>query len=166
MLSQADRVVAGHALRRCMRVVMSATIHELPAARHPSRTADTALPTSTPDLSERFMFWRGASGAAYVHTVYSLIGCPEVPPANFVLVRRSADGERRVLKIGRVTDAAPSVNLAELRHVGANLGANEVHVHLLAGHGLQSRRVELDIRAAAMPEPVRYNIPPARHLHH
>ena len=165
MLSQpAGGGDAGYASRTCTRVVMSATIHQLPASRT-AGPARVGAAQSKLDLSERFTFWRGASGAAYVHTVYSLIGCPELPPANFALVRRTADGDCRILKIGRVSDPAPSVNLAELRHLGANLGANEVHVHLLARDALQARRIELDIRSAAMPEPGRFNIPRMRQRH-
>ena len=57
---------------------------------------------------------------------------PAASPGNYVLVRRDADGRRTVLSIGRVTHDAPSLNLAEIRQRGAELGANEVHVHLLA----------------------------------
>ncbi len=141
---------------------MSATIHELSASRlRPPAPVPAADPMPAADLGDRFKFWRGASGAAYVHTVYSLIGCPELPPANFILVRRCDDGRRQVLRIGRVTNKAPSVNLAHLRHLGANLGANEVHAHLLAPNALESRRIELDLRAGAMQPPARTNIPPA-----
>ena len=95
-----------------------------------------------------FQFWTGASGRRYVHTIHSLIWCPEVPRANYILVRRGADGRRLVLRIGRVEQDAPSLNLAELRQAGATLGANEVHVHLLAGTASQRRFVETDLDAA------------------
>jgi hypothetical protein len=100
------------------------------------------------DASHRFEFWNGASGQRYVHTIYSLIECPELPRANYVLVRRDAAGERHVLRIGRLDNKAGSLNLAEIRHSGAKLGANEVHVHLLARTAQQRHQVELDLCAA------------------
>lgn len=96
---------------------------------------------------ERFHFWSGASGQRYVHSVYSLFECPEVPAANFLLVRRDASGSREVLAIGRLRHGAGSLNLAEIRQRGARLGANEVHVHLLAPSAAQRRVIEADLRA-------------------
>lgn len=103
---------------------------------------------STSELNDHFHFWSGASGQRYVHSVYDLIDCPEVPAANFLLVRRDGIGRRTVLAIGHLTHDASSLNLAEIRHRGARLGANEVHVHLLATSPQQRRVIELDLRAA------------------
>ncbi|MDX2306934.1 MAG: hypothetical protein NW216_01715 [Hyphomicrobium sp.] len=100
------------------------------------------------DLAERFHFWLGASGRRYVHTVYSLVECPAIPAGNYVLVHRDEDGRRQVLAIGRVGHQAASLNLADIRRRGAELGANEVHVHLLAASAKQSRMVETDLRSA------------------
>ena len=100
------------------------------------------------DLAQRFHFWMGASGRRYVHTVYSLVECPEIPAGNYVLVHRDADGRRQVLAIGRVGHQAASLNLADIRRRGAELGANEVHIHLLAAGAKQSRMVETDLRSA------------------
>lgn len=99
------------------------------------------------DASRRFLFWHGASGRRYVHTVYSLLECPELPPSNYVLAKHDAEGTRTALRIGRVTNAAPSLNLAEIRRMAADLGADEVHIHLLAGDTKQARLVEFDLRA-------------------
>lgn len=99
------------------------------------------------DIAGRFHFWAGASGRRYVHTVYSLIECPALPSGNYVLVHRDGDGRRLVLAIGRVRHEAPSLNLAEIRRRGAELGANEVHVHLLAPNSKQSRLIETDLRS-------------------
>ena len=114
-----------------------------PAART-SRQARRA----GPGASHSFEFWSGASGQRYVHTVYSLIECPELPRANYALVHRDAAGRRHILRIGRLTQKAASLNLAHLRHNGAKLGANEVHVHLLARSDEQRRQIELDLCAA------------------
>lgn len=97
--------------------------------------------------TDRFHFWSGASGQRYVHSVYSLLECPEVPAANFMLVRRDGSGHREVLAIGRLRHGSSSLNLAEIRLRGARLGANEVHVHLLAPSAEERRAVELDLRA-------------------
>ena len=106
-----------------------------------------AILDGAPDLAGRFQFWTGASGRRYVHTVYSLIECPALPAGNYVLVHRNAEGRRIVLAVGRVSNVTASLNLAEIRRRGAELGANEVHVHLLATNAKQSRLIETDLRS-------------------
>jgi hypothetical protein len=96
---------------------------------------------------QHFEFWTGQSGRRYVHTVYSLIDCPELPAANYVLVRRDVAG-RSILQAGRTIHASASLNLADVRHRGAQLGAHEVHVHLLADTDAERRLVERDITHA------------------
>lgn len=112
---------------------------------------------------ERFHFWSGASGQRYVHTVYDLVDCPEIPAANFLLVHRDASGRRFVLAIGHLKHNAASLNLAELRHRGARLGANEVHVHLLATSTQQRRMIELDLRASRIDTDADERITATRH---
>ncbi|MCB1520340.1 MAG: hypothetical protein KDJ37_07175 [Hyphomicrobiaceae bacterium] len=98
-----------------------------------------------PDLMQRFRFWTGASGRRYVHTIYTLRDCPELSSGNFILVRREHDGQRTILNIGRLGGNAPTLNLAEIRQRGATLGANEVHVHLLAESSRDSQTIEFDL---------------------
>lgn len=128
---------------------MSARIVELSrvaAARAAlSLDADVSLPEPS---AQQFQFWAGASGERYVHSVFSLIGCPELPKAVYVLMRSDGSGRHTVLRIGRTEHDAPSLNLAEIRHRGAKLGANEVHVHFLAGSKVRRREIEADMRAA------------------
>ena len=112
-----------------------------------SNPAPIASLRSDIDGADRFHFWSGASGQRYVHSVYSLLECPEVPAANFLLVHRDGAGRREVLAIGRLRHGSGSLNLAEIRQRGARLGANEVHVHFLAPSAEQRRVVELDLRA-------------------
>jgi hypothetical protein len=100
------------------------------------------------DESARCQFWRGASGRRYMHTVYSLIECPPVPQATYLLARREHDGSRQVVHIASGENSAPTLNLARIRQVGATLGANEVHVHFLAETEGQRRLVTCDLRAA------------------
>lgn len=102
------------------------------------------------DLAGRFHFWTGATGRRYVHTVYSLVECPALVAGNYVLVRRNDNGDRDVLAIGSATHDAASLNLADIRRRGAELGANEVHIHLLAGTSKASKLVEFDLRSGHM----------------
>ena len=97
-----------------------------------------------------FHYWRGASGHRYLHMVYSLIGCPALPKANYILVRRYDDGRRAALALGQTKDDATSLNLAHLRHEGAKRGANEVHIHLVADTPEARDEVEADLRLAAI----------------
>ncbi|HMN37757.1 MAG TPA: hypothetical protein PKD49_08640 [Hyphomicrobium sp.] len=108
----------------------------------------TAKVASGFDAPTRFHFWTGATGKRYVHTVYSLFDCPPVGMANYVLVRKEGGAKRTVLAIGRVTGDSLSLNLAEIRQRGASLGADEVHIHLLASSAHESQAVEVDLRTA------------------
>jgi hypothetical protein len=91
--------------------------------------------------------WKGGSGRLYNHSVYSLIECPPLPQATFVLVKRLENGHREVLHVGVAATEAPIYNLAGVRRRGARLGANEVHVHPHP-KGLRSRtRIARDLRA-------------------
>ena len=100
------------------------------------------------DTSPRFHFWTGASGRRYVHTVYSLFDCPPLEDANYILVKRADKATRSVLAIGRVSNRCASLNLAEIRQHAATLGADEVHVHLLAASALEAEAVETDLITA------------------
>jgi hypothetical protein len=104
------------------------------------------------DVPARLHFWRGASGRRYVHAVYSLIECPPLPAASYILARRDDAGLRTVLHIGQGTSDAPTLNLAQVRQRGATLGANEVHVHFLASGEEQRQLVVCDLRAGQFNE--------------
>lgn len=109
---------------------------------------EPALVCSEAAFAQAFHYWRGASGRRYLHSVYTLIGCPALPQANYILVRRYADGSREALAFGQTKDDAVTLNLAHLRHEGAKCGANEVHLHLLAETGHDRTLVEADLSAA------------------
>lgn len=132
--------------------VMSAEVIGL--AEYRARRAGQAVPgdahhvMSFADTSPRFHFWTGASGKRYVHTVYSLFDCPPLGLASYVLVRRANKTERTVLAIGRLSHEHASLNLAEIRQRAATLGADEVHVHLLASSVSECQAVEVDLRTA------------------
>ena len=101
-----------------------------------------------PALSHDFKFWAGASSNRYIHTRHGLFDCPEVAPCNVMLVRVDERGRREVVYVGRLEHEQPSLNLAEIRHLGATLGAREVYLHLLAETAVQRRFVEIDLQAA------------------
>lgn len=123
---------------------------EARASRHRDRAleATEAAPAERAAENNRFHFWTGASGKRYVHTVYSLFDCPPLEAGNYVLVRRHGRAKRDVLAIGRLTNASASLNLADIRQRAASLGADEVHVHLLAASAREAHAVEIDLKSA------------------
>lgn len=129
-------------------------------APSPGSAAPAVAPRLAP-VSERFHFWTGTSGQRYVHTVYSLLDCPAIPAANYVLVRRDSSGACFALAIGRVAEEAASLNLARIRQLGATMGATEVHIHLLAGNPRQGKLIEFDLKSGQLEGSV-----PASHLRH
>ena len=92
--------------------------------------------------------WPGASGRRYVHTVYSLLECPPLPDASYLLVQRAESGARTVAAIDTCSAHHAALNLARVRAVGSRLGANEVHVHLLAATPAARMLATCDLRAA------------------
>ncbi|KUO62686.1 MAG: hypothetical protein APF80_10275 [Alphaproteobacteria bacterium BRH_c36] len=118
-------------------------------------------PVSTADSSAQ-QFWIGASGARYIHTIHSLLYCPELPAVNYLLVRRDSLGVQTVLAAGHTAHYAPSLNLAEIRRHGATLGANEVHVHMLADNVSSAKVIEQDLKAAQLAG----TLPPASSSKH
>ncbi|HXG77998.1 MAG TPA: hypothetical protein VNJ31_01485 [Methyloceanibacter sp.] len=114
----------------------------------PEPADEPALVCAEAAFEQAFHYWRGASGRRYLHSVYTLIGCPTIPQANYILVRRYDDGRRVALAFGQTKEDAMTLNLAHLRHEGAKAGANEVHIHLLAETAEQRAAVEADLVAA------------------
>lgn len=68
------------------------------------------------------------NGGLGVFGKFPLITCPPVRRGNYVLARREKDGTATVLFLGRSVNDSASLNLARIRHLGALMGANEVHV--------------------------------------
>jgi hypothetical protein len=93
------------------------------------------------------VFWRGTSGHAYIHTIYSLRGCPELPAASVMLVHHSGYNRRVVLDVIAVDHEEPTLNLAEIRRTGATIGANEVHVHFASGNRDARHNAAFDLKA-------------------
>lgn len=129
----------------------------VPTRAHRLETQVSATQDLLPSGKERFQFWTGASGRRYVHTVYDLITCPTLPASNYMLIKRDDNGEPDILAVGRADNGASSLNLAEVRRRGAELGANEVHVHLLANNVTEAKQIKSDLETGflntAWPEP-------------
>jgi hypothetical protein len=94
--------------------------------------------------------WRGASGRGYAHHVYSLVECPPLSAAGYVLVRRDEQGRCLPLRVGIGQSDAPTLNLAQVRQRGAQAGANEVHVHAGAASEAERRLIACDLRAGLL----------------
>ncbi len=94
--------------------------------------------------------WRGASGALYPHSVTSLIFCPPMPTSTYLLLHRDANDVARVLRVGSLENDAASLNLAQIRQLGAMLGANEVHVRVDLGTAADRASVVFDIENALL----------------
>jgi len=125
---------------------MASRIVRLAPFRGPTSAQAAAL-GQAPSPSGRVQVWGGASGKRYQHSVYSLLECPPLPQAVYLLVRRQANGALKVLYIAPALSDAPSLNLARIRQRGAALGANEVHAHLLATSAEACRTIACDLRA-------------------
>ena len=89
--------------------------------------------------------WRAASGRQVPHIVYRLVGCPPIPAATYMLVRRSGDGSSRVLAVGRTTSTDGVLNRARIRRAGASLGANEVHLSVVGETDADRARISMDL---------------------
>ncbi|MEZ5844782.1 MAG: hypothetical protein R3D27_13750 [Hyphomicrobiaceae bacterium] len=129
-------------------------LSEMAALRLQTCESATASHQANPGI-DSVSFWTGASGRRYVHSVFDAVSCPELPAANYVLVRRGRGGEPAVLKVGVVEHYAPALNRAELRHRAARLGAGEIHLHLLADRPSARAAVRIDLAAGLMPEAAR-----------
>ena len=105
---------------------------------HGSPISKTAA-TDSPDLLERFWFWRGASGQNYIHSVYAPDHCPPLPGAVYVGVKRTS-GMRIAMSVGRFSSF-----YGEMPDFG---DCNEVHVHLLARKPGAAEDVCRDLLAA------------------
>ena len=114
----------------------------MPGAVHAHKHASSIEPATGQHI------WRGASGTLYVHSVTSLLFCPEMAQATYILLHRDGDGTARMLRVGCLENTAPSLNLATIRQLGAALGANEVHIRMLAKTAADRARVAFDIEHA------------------
>lgn len=124
---------------------MSESIRKEMRRDAPAPANEPALVCREEQVTQPFHYWRGASGTRYLHTVFPLIGCPQLAKVNYILVHCDRDGTRRPLDIGQTVSDCDSLNLAYMRRRAALLGANEVHVHFLPGTARQRRAAEADL---------------------
>jgi len=96
-------------------------------------------------IGHGFHYWQGLTGQRYLHSVYQLQDCPELPKANYIMVRKLENGDVVPLCIGQTVAEAASLNLAHIRQKAAQLGANEIHIHVLTDSPKQRDDVELDL---------------------
>jgi hypothetical protein len=101
--------------------------------------ADTAL-------AQRFWYWRGASGRAYIHSIYSRQLCPRLAGAIYLIVDASG-ASRQVISVGRLSADG---TLPEDRRPGHAI--EEIHVHLLARDFTAAEQIASDLRAALHSE--------------
>ena len=73
----------------------------------------------TCDIGHGFHYWQGLTGERYLHSVYSLLECPELPKANYIMVRKLENGEAIPLYIGQTIGDTTSLNLAHIRQKAA-----------------------------------------------
>lgn len=78
-----------------------------------------------------YRYWRGASGKRYLHKIYPFSDCPAFDDANVIFVRRDNSGIRQALWIGQTSGIGGLPRQPGVLKRMAELGANEVHVHLL-----------------------------------
>jgi hypothetical protein len=105
------------------------------------------------EMKDRFWYWRGASGLKYIHSVYDVGSCPPLPGAIYVAVKRS--GHLRIaVAVGRF---APFWDKTLDDSQLTDLGADEIHVHLLARSPDQADAVENDLASALKETPKSYS---------
>lgn len=98
------------------------------------QTASAAQVLAAPQaLSPEAICVLTATGEDILHSIYSVIECPELKACTFVLTDRSTTGPASILLGGDLDDAAPSLNQATLRRLSANLdvplASIDVHIY-------------------------------------
>ena len=127
-----------------------------PASRGAWLKPETAVEGDAPlaalrgsDLSRRFRHWRGASGRRYLFSVFPvdspglLERCPRFDLAVVLAVQHGPEDRRDILHLDQ-TGTVPEMFFAGSQ-LGAAvaMGANEIHVHLLAENA-EARMAILD----------------------
>ncbi len=109
------------------------------------KTGNAPLAQELFGIGHGFHYWDGFTGARYLHSVYALQDCPELPKANYIMVRKLDNGDAIPLCIGQTVADATSLNLAHIRQKAARLGANEIHIHVLTETHSEREAVERDL---------------------
>lgn len=108
------------------------------------------IAASLPDdlrLGERFWYWRGRSGRAYIHSIYASGSCPPVAGAVYVVVDVRG-GNRRAIAIGRFPQYLES-RAPDLKVLCPEAPDSvEIHIHLLARNENCANAVLNDLTSA------------------
>ena len=99
------------------------------------------FPQSSGD-NERFWYWRGSTGKKYIHSIYAANACPPLPGAIYIAVRRVGH-LRTAVAVGRFSSLWDGTSAKDV-----NLGADEIHVHLLARDNADAEMVLNDLSVA------------------
>jgi hypothetical protein len=111
-----------------------------PNAQNRFFTPLAALGREAPAMASRFRRWRGASGKSYLVSVYAIDKCPDYVDAVLVAVDGASGA---IVWIGETSGGGE--NLAAILAGAAKAGANQAHVHLLAGGARERAGVIKDI---------------------
>ena len=98
------------------------------------------------DPANRFWYWRGASGKRYIHSIYDPGRVPPLPGAVYVAARRVPGNRCEALACGLLPRSA-GVRMEQLLDHLRKMGAEEIHVHLLASSPADGLSVRDDLRA-------------------
>ena len=98
-------------------------------------------------IGERFWYWHGASGQSYIHSIYAADGCPPLPGAVFVAVRRR-EGLREPVAVGRFSGRWDGSAFGLAGNEVRGLAVDELHVHLLARGDAAAASVFEDLQRA------------------
>lgn len=101
----------------------------------------------------RIGWWRGASGAEWITSAYPIDRFFMTGPGVYVLAKMDLSGRCHALYVGQTDDLdrrmyehmRGKLPLAQL------LGANEIHVHLLAKTRAERFEIETDLRRRLSP---------------
>jgi hypothetical protein len=106
-------------------------------------------------------WWRGETGNWYIHTIFSINNLPEIECCNYILARPSENGYRYALYNGQTGDGSNRLTISqhEKFRPAINMGATEVHVHLLAQSEKARFEIETDLRRSLKPPLNRQSIP-------
>jgi hypothetical protein len=99
-------------------------------------------------IGRDFHYWVGASGARYLHTVFAVADCPVLDEAVYIAVRRGRDGRRQALAVGLFGPFGGGCEIA----AAGRLGADEIHVHLMAATPAARRIAVRDLAARHLAE--------------
>ena len=108
----------------------------------------TSLAAKLPGEAEpRFWYWHGASGRRYIHSIYAPDALPPLPGATYVAVRRIG-AMRTAIAVGRFSVFWDEAIGREYQAYWHQIGADEVHVHLLGRDEATTRAIADDLERA------------------